>query len=638
MIAERRPQEPKITKRFVEIIQRRIAAGKRVRRTLPARGRLHVDRPLPFLCVYRRPARRPDAGTDHLVTTEASYLVASGAPKHRDELTQLLQGVVEALVQETGACLVLEIWAGEPDRSGEAEAQARRPGFRVLAPHAKSGLDEFLDRLETALSRISLRGEQAGVTVVRRGPGRAAELLSSKTSDGLNCTVVGLEVDPVYRDPATGEVYPLLLRALQRELSRALRPAFFEFARKRAGKAAKHYHVLGRRAVVKAVWEVDRGLADVADGFDLLLQLTPINAAEMWREFQRSRYQRKPVFRYRPLPVDPMILKRKLHSVPLERVEDPALGSLFREKLDELDRQITLMLDINTERFVHGSIQLFGEPDNSLVDLARAILDRLPPRVREGSRDGRLDAATFAEMARKELAFYQEQWPEVKAEVELRTDIASGLMCSRGKLLIGTGSQIPRARADALLQHEVGTHLVTYFNGRAQPFRQLYSGLAGYEALQEGLAVLAEYLVGGLSRPRLRLLAARVIAAQFMVGGATFIDTFRQLNEGYGFEQQTAFTVAIRIYRGGGLTKDAVYLRGLREVLSYLEGGGKLEPLYVGKIAVEHVPVINELHWRGVLRQAPLVPRYLLRPDTAERLDGLRRGVTVLDLIQMRHQ
>jgi len=230
------------------------------------------------------------------------------------------------------------------------------------------------------------------------------------------------------------------------------------------------------------------------------------------------------------------------------------------------------------------------------------------------------------------MEFYRKQWPEVGIDVQIREDISSGLMVSRGALLIGARSAIPKARAEALLQHEVGTHLVTYFNGRAQPFRQLYSGLAGYEALQEGLAVLAEYLVGGLSRPRLRLLAARVIAAQHMVEGASFVDTFSLLNTGFGFSRPTAFTVTMRIYRGGGLTKDAAYLRGLRDVLSYLKGGGELEPLFVGKIAVEHVPVINELRWRGVLRESPLKPRYLEREDALQRLAGVRRGVEVLDL------
>jgi len=69
-------------------------------------------------------------------------------------------------------------------------------------------------------------------------------------------------------------------------------------------------------------------------------------------------------------------------------------------------------------------------------------------------------------------------------------------------------------------------------------------------------------------------------------------------------------------------------------VLSYLKTGGKLEPLFVGKIAVDHVPVIQELQWRGVLRQSPLVPRYLQRPDAVKRLDRLRQGVDILELAE----
>ena len=45
---------------------------------------------------------------------------------------------------------------------------------------------------------------------------------------------------------------------------------------------------------------------------------------------------------------------------------------------------------------------------------------------------------------------------------------------------------------------------------------------AGSDELQEGLAVLSEYLVGGLSPPRFRLLAGRVIAAQMLIKGSSF--------------------------------------------------------------------------------------------------------------------
>jgi uncharacterized protein (TIGR02421 family) len=194
---------------------------------------------------------------------------------------------------------------------------------------------------------------------------------------------------------------------------------------------------------------------------------------------------------------------------------------------------------------------------------------------------------------------------------------------------------VPRRRVDALLQHEIGTHLVTRYNGHLQPFRQLEVGLAGYDGLQEGLAVLAEYLVGGLSRYRVRVLAARVVAAHHLLEGASFIETFRILNRSLVFSQRTAYTIAMRIYRGGGLTKDAVYLRGLLQILRYLREGGQLEPLFIGKIASAHLPLIHELSNREILKPPALIPRYLESDGAQKKLERLREGMKLLDLLQL---
>jgi hypothetical protein len=82
------------------------------------------------------------------------------------------------------------------------------------------------------------------------------------------------------------------------------------------------------------------------------------------------------------------------------------------------------------------------------------------------------------------------------------------------------------------------------------------------------------------------------------------------------------------------MTKDAVYLRGLIRLLKYLEQGGEVDPLLVGKISADHVPVIRELQWRKVLNSVPLRPRYLDFPETAEKLKKLRKGYSVLNLIE----
>jgi uncharacterized protein (TIGR02421 family) len=379
---------------------------------------------------------------------------------------------------------------------------------------------------------------------------------------------------------------------------------------------------------------VDRRLARISNSFDFLLQTTPVNTQSAWREFKLSHFQRIPTFHYRPLPIDPAIKKRELFSIPIERIEDPTLAYLFRQKRSELDHQLTMLLDRDTPKFLYGSLQVYGTVDDQLYNLAETILQTISPRSRDG-RGGYIKATAFASLARDEVKYYQQMHAGVSATVQIRDDI-TGLIVSQGNLLISNRTRIPASRVNALLQHEIGTHILTYFNGRAQPFQQLYTGLAGYESLQEGLAVLSEYMVGGLSRPRLRLLAGRVLAVKRLLDGASFIDTYKELVFQHGFAQRIAFILVMRVYRGGGLTKDAVYLKGLVDVLVYLKRGGALEPLFVGKITTNDMPLIRELNWRQVLHPPPLKPRFLENGQSAKKLAHLRNGLTVLDLIKRR--
>lgn len=620
----------------------RLASGRRVRRELADGGRLHIDRPLPFLCLYRRPVGSEDAGTQDLIKGEASFLVTTAAKRSRPHVSNLVTRIAEAMSQQFGAFLVVEMWSA-PDRdvavaadTDDVEPTELRPDF-VLSSRVPHASQRMLETLRRSLQRISILGQPATVQVDRAAaahPPGLAYVLKSRDAVRFGCAAIGVRVRPIYRDYESGELFPAVVRSLKRGVGRALKQTFFTFAKSRTTAKPEHYYSLGRRAMVKAVWDVDRRLSEISDSFDFLLQVTPVNAEAAWREFRRSRFQLVPRVYYPPLAVEPERLKRSLHEVRIENIEDPTLGDLFRQRQDELDRKITMLRDIDTPRFLLGSRQVFGEVDDELLSLSRDLLSQLPARSRAESRGGRLTAHEFAQRARREIEHYRAQLPSFMATATVRDDMFSGLLCSGGSLLIGHKTLIPARRVEALLQHEVGTHLVTYYNGLAQPFQQLHSGFAGYDALQEGLAVLTEYLVGGMSIPRMRVLAARVLAVHMMIEGAEFIDTFRTLDGGFQFSQRVAYTITMRTYRGGGLTKDAVYLQGLVEILEYLRRGGQLDPLFVGKIAAEHIPLIQELQHRKVLKPPALRPRFLDMPGVAERLTETRNGKTVIDLIK----
>ena len=620
---------------LISEIEERLSKGKRVRRALPLEGRLHIDRTLPFLVVYRRPHNYSDEGTEHLVKGEASYLIVSDDLRLKSSLAKLIRTIVKTLSAECKAFLIIEIHSKLNNQNSKNEQNSVRPSFSIYTSAAHPPTRTF-ETLERSIKRIKIQKRSAEVEVLYNGirskTGRPP-LLSTTEAQSLNCFIIDLEIAPVYRNTTTGDIYPLVLRTLHQGLAIALKQAVFEFSQNQTSIHPPNYQALGRRAVVKAVWEIDSQLSEISNSFDFLLNVTPINTESAWNKFKKSHFEKIPVLYYRPLPISPPLIKRKLYDIRIEKVEDPTLAFIFREKQVELERQLTMSWDRDKPEFLYESLQLYGKVTNELVKLANSILTKIPPRSREGGAARLINANEFAERARIEVNYYKKTYSDFTSKVFVRNDTV-GLMVSRGNLLIGSDLKIHPSRVDALLQHEVGTHIVTYFNGKAQRFQQLYSGLAGYEELQEGLAVLAEFLVGGLSRPRMRLLAARVIAADSLISGASFLETFRVLNNKFGFDQRTAFTITIRIYRGGGLVKDAIYLRGLVELLKYIKSGGELEPLFIGKIATDHVSVIKELQYRHVLNPAPLRPRYLDDLRTTERILSLKNGLEPLQLIE----
>lgn len=627
---------PALTDRRIADIIERLDSDRAVRRAMPVWGRLHVDRQLPFIVVYRRPADRPDPGTERLVVGVAGYLLADGGPASSPVLARLLESVARTMVEAFGAFLILEVWSAPEDGEPDADAAAPRPAYRVSHyrdPDVYSTAEELSSALRE--SRIMRQAPLVESGESRRvAPPGMRPLMDAKMLRSIGADLVGVEVRPVYRSE-TGELYPVVVRQMARRLATCIDRAAYRYTLSRTTARPPHYHALGRRASVKAVWDVDRALAEIGESFDPLLQVTPVNGEQAWREFHASRYQRRPRFIYRPLPFDPGRLKHALWSIRPERVEDPTLMYLFRDTQFAFDKRISLVTEIERPEFLQTSLQIHGGVEDGLASLARHLLETLP-RTRGGRRSPRLTAEEFAARAAAEVHAYREDHPRFGVLPEVREDIYSGLLVSNGRLLIGSEAHIPASRADALIQHEVGTHLVTRHNGRAQRLRLLAVGLPGYDELQEGLAVLGEYLVGGLDAERMRVLAARVLAVHAMTEGAEFVETWRMLRT-HGFSQRSAFTITTRVYRGGGLAKDAMYLRGLMGTLDYVADGCAFDRLFLGKFAVKHVPVIDELLLREVLSPPAVLPRYLIRPDAVGRLAGLAQGgLTVTDLVKGR--
>ena len=83
------------------------------------------------------------------------------------------------------------------------------------------------------------------------------------------------------------------------------------------GRAPPHYRSLGRSAFLKAALSADEKLGRIASSFDFLLSVSPINTTEALEKFIADGEQVEPVFRYRPLTVDPVDALVVLDSKPV---------------------------------------------------------------------------------------------------------------------------------------------------------------------------------------------------------------------------------------------------------------------------------------------------------------------------------
>ena len=585
--------------------------GKRgeLRQTVGQRGRVHIDRWLPFIVLHRSAAPETSIARRVAINSPA-YLIWS--PEDDAAANVVFEVVAEAMRKRFGCLLAIEL----EDASWEpiAEGSQALASFNIeLSASGGDRARQSLDRLAQAFEKVCIDLREPKIEI---GEQRSSTGLQALNDQFDRLTVV---IPQIHRkDEVT--FYPQVTRELAIAVGDALLQAACEFMSNNEAGSPPHFRSLGRSAFLAAALDADTRLDKVAKSFDLLLSVSPINTREAMDRFFATGEESPPKLRYRPLTVDPDAAKRDLYAVDLSIIEDPLLERLLSEKRQELDHQLTMLATRNTAAFRGASMMHYGPVSPQLLADALSILAQPRPRKSGGPK---VDAIYVAEAARALISKYRAIDDSFSPAIEIRDDVASLLVSGR-KLMIASSTSMKRARVDALLSHEVSVHLLTHFNGATQGLTVFRTGLAHYEGLQEGLGVFAEWAVGGLSSARLRLLAGRVVAVNAMLEGGEFVEVYRELVESHGLARRSAFDIATRVFRSGGFAKDSIYLKGFQDVIGLVAKGASLDPFWIGKIARDHVGAIEELLQRNLIRPPLFKPEFLQREDVEGRIARLR--------------
>lgn len=375
----------------------------------------------------------------------------------------------------------------------------------------------------------------------------------------------------------------------------------------------------------QSLFDIDANLNRLVKHIELLNYINPLNIEQEKKQFFSAKYNYEPTFKYPKLKFNGYKLHRLFFSQRLERIEDDDIRQLYEDIIYEYSGLIECIETINTGRkFYFNCLKSFGTPTEKDLDNAKFIL-----RFNDEDFDEEMlpiynvhDAKAYFENFSKRYSF--------KYNIKLSTNIsAAAMVLNHTKtLVLRKNHKYSKNQLKVLANHEIGVHMVTTFNAVEQPLQIFSNGLPNNVETQEGLAVYAEYMSGCLTLTRLQELAYRIIAVDSLAKGYSFSDTFDLLFNQHKVNREKAFAITLRVHRGGGFTKDWLYLSGLQKIFNYAEAGNDLNVLLTGKVSHEYIPTIKKLQKLGLATKSKYyTDAYLSNNNSNPNLEFILKGL-----------
>ncbi len=537
--------------------------------------------------------------------------------KHRN-FYRVVHALVSRIEKQFGACVLYDIHSYNYKR--------HETSFLFNIGIENIDIKKFntqISHWKKELMAIKTRKVMPGVSVNHIFHGRG-QLLKYISEHFDNTLVLATEVKKVFMDELTGQKYPMEIQALAKGLKTAILNNSKWFVNTWANFNVRRKGALLHGDIQPEVLNLDKKLFRMARSFELLGYVNPLNLESEKRKFFRSKFNENPFFRYKPLTIDPHSFKAKMYRLDVDHIEDIHIRQIYVDIIRSYADKVDMLAGLGTEQFFYNSLRYFGEPSDK--DIADANFLLYCKELPQFSEEEPLSAAEV----KKAFAAEGERYG-FSYKVEVTSNISSDVLVMNSKQLVvlKKGAVFTPSRLNALLNHEIGVHMVTTMNAVEQPLKFLRLGLPRNTYSQEGLAILAEMNSGGLTVSRLRTLGMRVLAVKSMAQGNDFKTTFQNLLATCDVRPEQLFYIVARVYRGGGFTKDFLYLRGFRRMLQLQAKGTKLDNLFLGKTTHGYLPILNELVDRGILLKPKFRPLNFDKPVEVDAiLKYLTNGIT----------
>ncbi len=370
---------------------------------------------------------------------------------------------------------------------------------------------------------------------------------------------------------------------------------------------SKKQQVKAKKATVKKLdlRGVDRVFGQIDKDLLLLKHIKPLNLEEEQLRLQADALY-NPTFVYSEIETNLDETRKKLDE-PIK--DDSPLGILLEKKRKELITRIDLLQSRGkNEQFTKLSQKLFGKPNASLLSAAQKECDE-----REAC-DANTKKPLSAEDALKKFEAVLKRYALHDWQVSIRQKLVARVTVGGSKIYIRADGTFSEEDIDSLIAHEIETHVLTAENGTHQPYHLLRRGPTGYLDTQEGLAIYNERRVLGPYAEKRYNPPKNLLGLEYSLGHS-LAQTRTYLEAELGYTPERALQQSISMKRGlgdtsdaGGFTKSMTYFRGVRAIEKFVDGGGDLKRLYIGKVALDDLELIEQL---PDLKSPLILPEFL---------------------------
>lgn len=284
----------------------------------------------------------------------------------------------------------------------------------------------------------------------------------------------------------------------------------------------------------------------------------------------------EPVFEFQRPPNLRPVRAALEHARAVANREGP-LGVHLAQRAGELDEEAHLVEQIGRAGFRTLAARLYAGRHTDTDERADELAANWCELEDEPQSEPRIASDDFSNESSL-VNLMRRQMVQCGVTIPLRVDarLAAAATVDRECVWIRSGELLRPKEAARIAVHEIRGHALRRVAVRLPENFFSAAGFALSDEDEEGRAIWLEHEAGLLDATRRMELARRHLAADACHRGASFVDAVTLLSN-VGTPIKQALTIALRVWRGGGLAREVIYLRAYARVSSALSQSPRLE-------------------------------------------------------------